>query len=98
MIGESCAVYSRYGKYMSSSNIVEEKRLPVNFREKEPKMPKGSPFEGLKVRFLGEDLPADDCSRWTKHTRLLSNYLVLNEISEMLTKQSSLSDSVSSFK
>ena len=98
MIGESGAVYSRYGKYRPCSDIVEEKRLPVNFREKEPKMPKGSPFEGLKIRFLGKDLPADDCSCWTEDTSLLSNCLVLNERYKMLTKQSSLSDSVSSFK
>ncbi len=73
MIGESGAVYARYGGYDAYARVLENRRLPIFFPDDD--IPTVSPFKDMKISFNGKDLPYDDCSDWAKDTRYLSEPL-----------------------
>ena len=91
MIGESGAVYARYGGYDAYARVLENRRLPIFFPDND--IPTVSPFKDMKISFNGKDLPYDDCSAWTNDTRYLSeplpSYKLNNHLaSELDTKKS----------
>lgn len=73
MLGESGAVYTRYGGYDARAWVLENRRLPIFFPDDD--IPTVSPFKDMKISFNGKDLPYDDCSAWTNDTRYLSKPL-----------------------
>lgn len=73
MVGESGAVYTRYGGYDADAWVLENRRLPIFFPADD--IPTVSPFKDMKISFNGKDLPYDDCSAWTNDTRYLSKPL-----------------------
>ena len=88
MLGESGAVYIRYGAYTDRSQIRENRKLPIipqKSDENSSVVPSSSPFKNMIIRFNGKILPYDNCSEWIADTRYLSGDLLWNEESKYLT-------------
>ena len=88
LLGESGAVYIRYGAYTDRSQIRENRKLPIipqKSDENSSVVPSSSPFKNMIIRFNGKILPYDNCSEWIADTRYLSGDLLWNEESKYLT-------------